>query len=132
MKMKKIEVDAHLPYLLEAKNRKLYKLLILADVRYLPFRPRSVDVVMALDLIEHLDKEDGLKILMSMEKIARKKLIIFTPLGFLPLKPYDTILQLHRSGWYPKEFRTRGYKCRGVNGLFFLRGEGVVLELAGS
>ena len=74
-------------------------------------------------MIEHLKKKEGLALLISMEEIARKQVIIFTPVGFLPQEPYDTILQLHRSGWYPKEFQARGYKCRGVNGFFFLRGE---------
>jgi len=123
LRLSKVGVDAYLPYLLDAKRRGYMNLLVLADVRYLPFRSKSFDVVMALDLIEHLEKDNGLKLLTLMEEVAKKQVIVFTPVGFLLQEPYDTILQLHRSGWYLKEFNSRGYKCRGINGLFFLRGE---------
>src|SRR5688572_22584485 len=43
------------------------------------FGPRSFDCVVALDLIEHLEKADGLRLLEAMERVARKKVIVFTP-----------------------------------------------------
>ncbi len=59
-----------------------------------------------------------------MEKIAKKKIIIFTPNGFLPQGKYDdNPWQIHRSGWTSKEMENKGYKVIGINGWKPLRGE---------
>jgi SAM-dependent methyltransferase len=46
------------------------------------FRNKSFDVVMALDVIEHIEQQHAIKIIGAMEKIARKKIIIYTPVKF--------------------------------------------------
>jgi hypothetical protein len=80
-------------------------------IRYFP--KKSVDTVMLIDVIEHLEKEDGLLLLKATEKIARKQIIAFTPLGYMPqyhangkdawgLSGADW--QEHRSGWIPEDF----------------------------
>lgn len=77
------------------------------------FPERSVDSVVLLDVIEHLEKEEGRRLLAQTEKIARQQIIIFTPLGFLPQHHPDGkdawgmdggIWQEHRSGWEPEDF----------------------------
>ena len=88
------------------------------------FGPRSFDCVVALDLIEHLEKPQGLRLLEAMERVARRKVIVFTPNGFLPQAPYhDNPWQAHRSGWHVDEMRARGYRIRGLYGWKPLRGE---------
>jgi SAM-dependent methyltransferase len=88
------------------------------------FGTDSFDCVIALDLIEHLSKEDGLKLLKKMETIARKKTIIFTPNGFLPQSAHGgNIWQIHKSGWTVKEMENMGYKVIGINGIKCLRSE---------
>jgi hypothetical protein len=88
------------------------------------FGPRSFDCVVALDLIEHLEKPQGFRLLEAMERVARKKVIVFTPSGFLPQGEYDgNPWQAHRSGWDPQEMRDRGYRVRGMYGWKPLRGE---------
>jgi hypothetical protein len=81
------------------------------------FEPQSYDCVLASDVIEHLEKVDGLRLIRDMERIARRKVVIFTPNGFLPQAPYeDNPWQTHRSGWEPDEMRALGYRLLGVNG----------------
>jgi len=87
------------------------------------FRPRQFDCVVALDLIEHLTKEDGLRLLRDMENIAAKKIVVFTPNGFLPQESRDGDLQEHLSGWEPLEMRSLGFRVIGMQGPKFLRGE---------
>ena len=77
--------------------------------------PKSIDTVVALDFIEHLTKEEGLAFLLEAERIARKQVIIFTPLGYYP-QSYETSdekdrwgmlggqWQTHHSGWEPTDF----------------------------
>ncbi len=75
--------------------------------------PKSVDTVFLLDVIEHLNKKDGLNLLKPTEKIARHQIIIFSPLGFFPQEHPDGkdawgfdggSWQTHRSGWCPEDF----------------------------
>jgi hypothetical protein len=88
------------------------------------FGPRSFDCVVALDLIEHLEKPQGFRLLEAMERVARRKVIVFTPNGFLPQGEYDgNPWQAHRSGWDAPEMRARGYRVRGLYGWKPLRGE---------
>lgn len=88
------------------------------------FPAASFDAVIALDLIEHLQKEDGLQLIAMMERLARRKAIIFTPNGFREQREFDgNVSQVHMSGWEVKEMRARGYRVRGVHGWKALRGE---------
>lgn len=70
--------------------------------------PRSFDLVYALDVIEHFNKADGARLLDEMERIAARRVLVFTPNGFMEqtsANPY----QVHRSGWTREDFRARGY-----------------------
>lgn len=88
------------------------------------FQPNSFDCVIAIDLIEHLKKEDGIELIRLMEKMAKKKVVIFTPNGFLFQQEHDgNLWQIHKSGWSVPEMRRMGYKVIGMSGLKFLRGE---------
>jgi hypothetical protein len=73
----------------------------------------SVDTIFILDVIEHIEKEKGEKLLKATEKIAKKQIVIFTPLGFLPQENSGKKdgwgldggdWQSHKSGWLPSDF----------------------------
>ncbi len=84
----------------------------------------SFDCVLASDLIEHLTKEDGLKLLTQMETISKGKVIVYTPNGFLPQGvEYDNPMPRHISGWTVKEMRERGDNVTGIEGVKRCRGE---------
>ena len=88
------------------------------------FPERSFDCVIASDLIEHLEKKDGFKLIEAMEKLAKKKVIIFTPNGFLEQREYDgNKYQVHLSGWEIEEMKKLGYRITGINGWKMIRGE---------
>jgi hypothetical protein len=74
---------------------------------------KSVDSIFLLDVIEHLNKDEGKELLKYSEKIAREQLIIFTPLGYIPQHHINgkdawgfegTSWQEHKSGWLPDDF----------------------------
>ncbi len=88
------------------------------------FGPNSFDVVVALDVIEHFPKRDGWRLLDALESVALRRVIVFTPNGFLRQGEKDgNPLQIHRSGWSTGEFEGRGYRVAGINGWKPLRGE---------
>ncbi len=88
------------------------------------FPPQSFDCVLALDFIEHLEKEDGLRFIAMMEKVAKRKVILLTPNGFLPQQEYEgNPRQIHQSGWSVEEMRGKGFRVIGLLGWKALRGD---------
>lgn len=78
------------------------------------FPDRSIDSIFLLDFIEHLEKEEGKILLRKCENIARKQIIVYTPLGFVPQIHMEGRKdrwgmnggkwQKHKSGWYIEDF----------------------------
>lgn len=118
----KVGVELYAPYIKESKAKGIHDKYIKEDVMKLNLKPNSFDVVIALDLIEHLKKKEGIKLLKKMERWARKKIIIYTPNGFIMQDEKDrNKLQRHLSGWNVEDFKSRRYKIIGINGLRILR-----------
>ena len=119
-------IDAHEPSIERSRAENIhddYRLMNVMEMDSV-FGENSFDAVIASDLIEHLTKEDGLVLLKKMEKVARKKVVIYTPNGFLPQRAYDNNdLQVHLSGWEVDEMKALGYEVTGINGWKPLRGE---------
>jgi SAM-dependent methyltransferase len=110
----------------ESRSRGIHSSYAIIDITRLDrhFPTRSFDCVLASDVIEHVDKETGGKLILSLERIARRRVVIFTPNGFLPQRPYGgNPFQEHLSGWTVDEMRSRGYRVAGINGWRPLRGE---------
>ncbi len=120
-----VGLDGYAPSLDEARAKGTHQEYFLADARNMAslFAPGQFEACIALDLIEHLTKEEGKQLLHDMEKVASKRVIVFTPSGFLPQHGGTVDLQEHRSGWEAEEMRALGYRVIGVHGPRFLRGE---------
>jgi hypothetical protein len=121
---RKVGVDAFAPSLEASRARGLHDEYLQMELQGLALAPKSYDAVVLLDLIEHFEKAEGLAFLARLEAIARRKVLVFTPNGFLAQPPYeDNPWQLHRSGWEVGEFEGLGYRVEGVLGWKPLRGE---------
>lgn len=78
------------------------------------FHDNSIDSIFLLDVIEHLEKDVGFKVISEIERVARLQAVIFTPLGFMPQhmeagEPdawglLGGEMQEHKSGWLPEDF----------------------------
>lgn len=76
------------------------------------FPDRSVDSIFLLDVVEHIEKEAGLRLLRECERIARRQIVVLTPLGFLRQEVdgldawgmHGGKWQEHQSGWMPDDF----------------------------
>lgn len=120
-----VGIDAHAPTIERRRENGPYTRYECIDALGAAerFGPLSFDVVVAMDVVEHFEKPEGLRLLSVLETVARRKVIIFTPNGFLSQGELDgNTLQQHRSGWDVKEFLDRGYEVVGVNGWRPLRG----------
>ena len=106
-----VGVDAFKPSIEKSKKKNIHNQYYQMDVLDIGknFQKDSFDCVLASDLIEHLTKKDGLNLLEMMEKIAKKKVIIFTPNGFLSQgEVNNNPWQIHKSGWDVKEMEKKG------------------------
>jgi SAM-dependent methyltransferase len=120
----KTGIDAYGPSLETARANGTHQHFIQDDVRNIQtlFKEHSFDATIALDLIEHLPKNEGWILLDNMERIARKRVVVFTPNGFMPqANKEDGDLQEHLSGWTTHDFASRGYRVYGINGWKRLR-----------
>ena len=119
-------VEGYAPALADAKAKHTHDEFIQGDVRELLslFKPGQFDACIAMDVIEHVTKEDGLQLIKAMETIARKRVVFFTPSGFLPQSHANNEdLQEHLSGWEPSEMQGYGYEVIGLLGPKRWRGE---------
>lgn len=78
----------------------------------LPFKDNEFELVLLLDVIEHLDKEAGKKLLEDIKRIT-KRVFVFTPTIWTDnvvetenpnSEYYQDEFNLHRSLWTPEEF----------------------------
>ncbi len=98
-------IEADVPYVVLK-----YDVRKLSDI----FVPKSFDLVIALDVIEHLEKEESLAMIKQCEQIARKAVVLETPLGYIP-QNIDILghggheFQTHRCGWEAEELENLGY-----------------------
>lgn len=128
MKVKKaVGVDLFEPYIKEAKERKIHDEYIIKDIRKIVFKPNSFDVVMASHVLEHMTKKEALKVLKNMERIARRQVIVATPIGEMYHPPVDgNPLQLHKSHFLPSDFERMGYKTIKYGWRWLLGDNGLV------
>ncbi len=113
-------VELYPPSVVKAKKTGIYKKVIQADVlKYTHTASEKFDLVFCSQVIEHIKKSDGEKLLAKLEKIAQKQIVICTPVGFIKFDRVevavedDNPLEEHQSGWQPEEFLARGYKVYG-------------------
>lgn len=74
----------------------------------------SVDSIVLMDVLEHIPKDEGRKILQQAQRLARRQIIVFTPLGYMAQHVEEGqkdgfgldghVFQEHRSGWLPEDF----------------------------
>jgi len=108
-----------------------YKSVKVVDVRKLKsYTKNKYDVVFCSQVLEHLEKKEGIKLLSAMEGLG-KKVVATTPRGFLikerpHLDEGDNPNQIHKSAWSIKDYQLRGYIVRGRGANFLFGDNGLV------
>jgi 2-polyprenyl-3-methyl-5-hydroxy-6-metoxy-1,4-benzoquinol methylase len=113
-----VGLDIYMPYLLQSRKSAVHSDYVLADAKALPFRAETVDCAVATELLEHLNKPDGLTMLTEIERVVKRKILMTTPNGFLPTYagPDDNPEETHLSGYTLAELRNLGYQVHGFHG----------------
>ncbi len=118
-------VDGYAPSIETSKKRGIHKHYLQMDLNDIGGKipAKSFDCVLCADVIEHFEKEQSRKFIAALERIARRRVVLFTPNGFVPQDAVDgNPFQIHRCGWEVKELEALGYSVTGVYGHKSLRG----------
>ena len=104
-------IDSFAPYIEDCQERlKDWNISFrVGDIRkYRELHDHQHDVVLLIDVIEHLSKEDGLALLRQCQEDFNK-ILLFTPLGFHDQEDVDhNHAQRHLSGWEPPDENFHG------------------------
>ncbi len=116
-----VGVEIFLPSLIESKRLTIHNDYIQADIRKLEFKNKSFDAVLAIDVLQNIEKDEGIELINKINQWARKKIIIKTTNGFIRQSPYNNNSHLeHVSGWKAAELKSLGFSVHGIEGLKFL------------
>jgi SAM-dependent methyltransferase len=114
-----VGLDMFDPYLDFCKKLGVYTEVIKHDLSRppLPFRDDEFDLSVALEVIEHLRREDGVSLLTELERVSRT-VIITTPNRYYIQSAFDrNPHQKHLSRWTTGDLKKRGYSVFGVGNL---------------
>jgi ubiquinone/menaquinone biosynthesis C-methylase UbiE len=110
-----VGLDAFEPYLRQCRKDRIHNAYVQGDVRHLPFADKSFDVVICLEVLEHLEREDGEKLLKELERVAKRQVILSTPVGKYKQDVFDgNPHQEHKHIWNPAEMKEKGYRVKGI------------------
>lgn len=119
----RVGADIFRDYLLESRRSGTHNDFVMCDLTRPCFRPKSFDAVIALEVLEHMTMEQGTELMRCMESVARNRVVVTTPNGFVEQEEYEgNPYQEHRSFWVPGDLRSLGYEVVGLNGVRALRG----------
>ncbi len=111
-----VGVDSFEPYLEQCQREGSHGALVLGDATSLPFREKSFDTVLCLQVFEHFEKETAGLLLNQMERLARKQVIVTTDVGeFVQSKAIDgNPMQVHKYVWSVDELQALGFRVLGT------------------
>jgi ubiquinone/menaquinone biosynthesis C-methylase UbiE len=104
-----IGLDVDLENLMYVGRHSVYDDLVLACLPWIPFRDKSADTILCCDVIEHLRKSEGLKLIQEMERVARRRIIVTTPSPRIVFSNPE-----HVSSWSARDFKKLGFRVLGV------------------
>lgn len=118
-----VGLDIFEPYVKRCQSEEIYDDYILCDAREINVGDKSFDIVLCLEVLEHMERKEGLRLISELERVARRQVIISTPVGVYRQKAHDgNPHQEHKYFWSLREMRSFGYSVRGCG----LRGVGNV------
>ncbi|HRZ25835.1 MAG TPA: glycosyltransferase [Spirochaetota bacterium] len=113
----------------ECRRLGLHDDVVHADARMMPDSYRGHDAVIGVEILEYLEKEEGIDLIRKMESWAQKKVVIVSVNGSIagnsnPIG--DSAIQ--KSIWKADDFRRLGYSLKGIRGWKRLRDESGVIS----
>lgn len=102
-----------------ARSFNVYSEVVDTRVPPLPFEDEAFNTVLLLEIVEHLDKEAGEKLIAEAKRVASERVILSTP-NYPAFRPgHETLtgfneLEAHRSYWSRRDLRSHDFKLYGA------------------
>lgn len=122
---KTVAIDIWQPYVDMHNDKGDYADCWKADILKLGIA-HKYDAVVLCDVLEHLPRPEvrNSGLFDIIEAAARKKVILFTPNGFIENDEVDgDPYQAHVSAWEPEDYLKRGYTVKGATGIRYILGK---------
>jgi hypothetical protein len=97
-----VDPDLMLPHL-----QQIYSKIYFGDILTIYKDLKSYDLVLMIDIIEHIAKKEA-TLLLKYLLLQKSKIIIATPINFFEQNLYESIYENHISHWTPKDFKKLG------------------------
>lgn len=75
----------------------------------LTLEDKMYDLVLAIDILEHFDKEQGVVFLRECQRVCKDSVLISTPKEFVAQEVPANPLENHQSHWVEEDFRFCGF-----------------------
>ncbi|BAJ50130.1 conserved hypothetical protein [Candidatus Caldarchaeum subterraneum] len=112
-----VGLDVYEPYLKTLSEiSKIYKpIKVDLEKEPIPLPDGFADLTICIEVIEHLSKPAGYRLMDEMERITRKGgyIHLTTPNGWRPTDSRRCDPLKHKSGWTVQDFAKRGYVVKG-------------------
>lgn len=100
-------------YIKSCQEHKIYDKILKHELPTIPLKDKSVDLILCIEVIEHLTHDEGVKLLDEIDRVGKGRVIITTPnMFFYTIEGRDE--DEHKSLWKIQDFRSRGYKVYGM------------------
>ncbi|MDD5415772.1 MAG: glycosyltransferase [Candidatus Daviesbacteria bacterium] len=116
-----VGIDIFKDSVIKAKTLGVYDSIIQGDVievlKKMITQRNRFNTVFCSQLIEHLSKKEGNRLLDLMDQLALERIVVTTPRGFVEQREEflgNNHHQHHKSGWMIEDFVSRGYKVYGL------------------
>jgi hypothetical protein len=101
-------IEAHGPYADKLREGG-YEVAQMTALQFAYSADLTGAAVHLIDVIEHMEREDGEELLCILQASDARQIVIYTPYGFLPQEGDAWEMggeywQMHRSGWLPSDF----------------------------
>ncbi len=70
---------------------------------------RKYDLVLAIDILEHFDKDQGMVFLTECQRVCKGSILVSTPKEFIEQEVIANPLENHRSHWTENDLRMCGF-----------------------
>lgn len=108
-----IAVDSNQENIKFVRKFNIYDKALVSILPKLEIGEKSIDYVICSEVLEHLKKAQGSKLLDKIDQICNEMAIVTTP-NILFQPAGDENFDRHESVWSIEEFRKRGYKVYGI------------------
>tara|TARA_B100000959_G_C14971093_1_gene619742 strand:- start:329 stop:901 length:573 start_codon:yes stop_codon:yes gene_type:complete len=102
-------IEGFAPYITPVHEYAYNNILIGDALELLPKLESQYDLILAIDILEHFDKEHGLTFLSMIKQLATKHVLLSTPKDFIEQHEEANPYEDHRSHWVENELLDTGF-----------------------